>query len=392
MSAIGHELIAGIVPALRTIILPGLACAGVAQALVAAAALRVHGPGSGARLRLARAIIRADLVAALLILLITKIAFCLNRGPYDWRGAVITTQLIATSVVAFVVYTRAMSRGLQRPSPLGGLAMTVVTFAGLTLPGVRLSDARRPAEVTRTVIRLDRLPPELDGLRIAFVSDTHVSRHISPAEMRARLQPLRGIRAHLVIFGGDLATKGDDEMRTAAELIDEAAPGGGRFAVLGNHDVWIDAREAETALTDHGFSVLRDKGCLLRIGDARIWVAGITNGYNRPGRLDKALDGAPDDAFVLLLAHSPDVLREPLYRRADLILSAHTHGGQVVLPLVGPIACSSWFGPRYASGLFELGRTKMYVTRGLGEVVTPFRVLCEPEIAVLELRSVGKRR
>ncbi len=386
MAALAHELLAGVGPALRTITLPGLALAALTQALFWAALLRIYRLRLGGRLRLARAMIRGDVTAAALMLVVTKVAFHLNHGRYDWRWTVVTAHFVAISLVAAVVYVRSVSRGLRRPAPLAGLALTVLTFAALTLPGVRLSNSRRPAEVTRTMIEIDRLPPELDGLRIALVSDTHLSHHIPMDELRARLAPLRGISAHLVVFLGDLATKGDDEMRAAAEIIDDSAPVGGRFAVLGNHDVWIDAEEAETALVDQHFLVLRDEGCLLRVAGTTMWMAGVTNGLTQRGMVGKALDGAPDGAFVLLLAHSPDVLRDQGWQRADLILSGHTHGGQVNLPMIGPIAASSWYGPRYASGLFDLGRTKLYVTRGLGEVVTPFRILCEPEIAVLELK------
>jgi len=125
----------------------------------------------------------------------------------------------------------------------------------------------------------------------------------------------------------------------------------------------------------------------MAIGGGELWIAGVNDLYSRAARPREAFEGVPDDGFVMLLSHSPDILDDPFAKRADLILAGHTHGGQVVPPMVGPVACSSRFGPRYAAGLHRVGESMLFVTRGLGEVVVPFRLGCEPEIAVLELRA-----
>ena len=384
------QLVAGIIPALHTLTLPGIILAGLGQLACAVVLRRVYSLGPKGRARLARAIIRADLLVLVAGTLIANAAFHVNHGAYYWRANVIVIQVALTAAVTLMIYTRAATRGIGKLSLLGGLALTAFTFVGLTAPGVRLSSFQRPAQLTRTVVRLNDLPAELDGLKIALVSVLHVSRRISAADMSARLKPLRQTEADLVIFGGDLGTQGSDGMELGARVLGGMAPQGARFAVLGNHDQWIGARKASAELTAAHFRVLDDEGQLVRAGAGRIWVAGITNGYKRSGDIARALRGAPADTFVLLLAHSPDVILEPLAQRADLILSGHTHGGQVILPLTGPMACSSRVGPRYASGLFQVGVAKLFVTRGLGEVVTPFRVLCEPEIAVLELRRARR--
>jgi predicted MPP superfamily phosphohydrolase len=382
---------AGLAPALRTITLAGLLLAGLGQAACLLVLWRAHRPRSKGRARLLRAVLRADLLALVVCLLIAKIAYHVNHGPYYWRVNVIVMQVALAAAATLVIYLRAATPALGKLGLLGGLALSAVTFLGLTAPGVRLSSFQHPAEVTHTVVRLNDLPAECDGLTIAFVSDLHVSRLISAANMSARLRPLRNIKADLVIFGGDLASHGSDHMELAARVLEAMTPRGARFAVLGNHDQWVGARRATIDLTALGFRVLDNEGQLVPARGGRIWIAGITNGYNKPGDIAAALKGAPDGAFILLLAHSPDAILQPLAQRAHLILSGHTHGGQVILPLTGPMAVSSRVGPRYASGLHSVGVAKLFVTRGLGEVVTPFRVLCEPEISVLELRSAARR-
>ncbi|MFB3879924.1 MAG: metallophosphoesterase [Armatimonadota bacterium] len=384
------QLIAGIVPAVRTLTLPGLLLAALAQVLCWIALRRRYGLEARGRRRLARAIVRADLVVLLAGLLIAKVAYHVNHGSYYWRGNVIVLQILLTSAAVLAIYTRAATRAVGKLSLLGGLVLTVATFVGLTAPGVRLSSFQRPAELTRTVVRLNDLPAELDGLTIALISDLHVSRNISVADMSARLRPLRKLRPDLVIFDGDLGTQGGNGMELGARVLGAMSPQGARLAVLGNHDQSLGAARSKAELTARGYRVLDNEGQLVRAGGGKLWVAGITNGYKKPGDIGRALEGAPNDTFILLLAHSPDVVLEPLAQRADLILSGHTHGGQVILPLTGPMAVSSRVGPRYAAGLHTIGVAKLFVTRGLGEVVTPFRILCEPEIAMLELRRAGR--
>jgi hypothetical protein len=386
VSALARELTQAIIPALRTITLAGLVLAGIAQVAFAMALMRWYRLGPETRARLARAVSLADVAVVVVVLLITSVAFRMNHGDYYWRVHVIIGQCLVTAAATFAIYASAVSAALRRRALLAGLALTVVTFVGLTAPGVRLSTSQRPAEVTRTVVHFSSLPAGLEGLRILLVGDTHVGRHITAMNMSARMRPLRRIEADLVVFIGDLATGGPGDMELAVKLVDGAVPRPLRFAVLGNHDQRIGADKVAIELVAHGFRVLRDEGQAVQIGHSRLWIAGITNSYNQPGDIAAALKGMPEDAFVLLLAHSPDVLLEPLAQRADLILAGHTHGGQVLLPLTGPMACSSGVGPRYAYGLFDTGHAQLFVTRGLGEVVTPFRILCEPEIAVLELR------
>jgi len=389
MSDIVQDLLWGIIPALRTITLPGLVLACLAQVAFALALRRWYRLGPKTRARLARAMLLADALVVAVVLLITSIAFRVNHGAYYWRVHVIMAQCLVTVAATCAIYAGATSVALRRRALLAGFALAVITFVGLTAPGIRLSIFQRPAKVTRKIVRFSNLPEGLDGLKILLVGDTHVSRMIPAVNMSARMRPLQRIEADLVVFIGDLATGGPADMDLAVKLVDSAVPRPLRFAVLGNHDQQIGADKVAIELAAHGFRVLRDEGQAVKIGSSRLWIVGITNAYNQPGDIAAALKDMPEDAFVLLLAHSPDVLLEPLAQRADLILAGHTHGGQVLLPLTGPMACSSGVGPRYAAGLYDTGHAKLFVTRGLGEVVTPFRILCEPEIAVLELRGDG---
>jgi hypothetical protein len=226
----------------------------------------------------------------------------------------------------------------------------------------------------------------LEGFRILLLSDTHVGPWTDEAEIRARLRALGRVEADMVAFTGDLASEEKSGIAAAASLLDQVAPSGARFAVLGNHEHYLDPRLATTQLTRHGFHVLNNRSETVGVNGRGIWIVGVDDPYTGASDLPKALSSVPTGAFVILLAHTPDIVARPLAARANLILAGHTHGGQIVLPLVGPLTSNSRYGVRYASGRFDVGGSRLFVTRGLGEVNVPLRVLCPPEIALLVLK------
>jgi hypothetical protein len=240
--------------------------------------------------------------------------------------------------------------------------------------------------VSHVAVPVRNLPKAPDGLRIILVSDTHIG-IVSMPQARARLAPLPGLDADLIVFAGDLASVRPMNIYPAAALLDEMCPrGGARFAVLGNHDHYTDATIVASELRKRRFDVLINEHRRVRIRGADAWVVGLDDPYTGWEDIGRALTGVPDDAFVILLSHTPDIVGEPAASRANVILSGHTHRGQVVLPVVGPLTCNSRYGSRYAAGLFRIGGSSLFVTRGLGEVTIPLRVFCPPEIAVLELK------
>lgn len=259
-------------------------------------------------------------------------------------------------------------------------------------------------EVTRPSVWLPDLPACLDGLTIAQLSDLHVTPQAGADLVRRAVEIVGRLRPDLVVLTGDYVTHSADYVTLCAEALEPLEAPLGVYAVLGNHDVWTNARRVTAGLEAVGIIVLRGRALPLSVSDGRLWLMGIDDvgRTNRPGarcdafeglwqetlvRGGEMLDALPPDEPRLLLVHNPDVHEVLAARRVDLALSGHTHGGQVRLPFLGAPLLPSCYGGKYAQGLVRAPGWPVYVNRGLGTIFPPVRFNCRPELTVLTLRS-----
>lgn len=229
-------------------------------------------------------------------------------------------------------------------------------------------------------ILVSGLPPALDGLRIGLITDIHHSVTVSAEDVSRAVEVLRRAAPDVMVLGGDYVTYGDRRFvgPVAERLAPLAQAPFGSFAILGNHD---DDRDMPAALSARGFTVLRDQRTTLTIRGERLDIAGIRFWTRRPSDIAPVLNGRGET--LLLLAHDPRRLVEAAALDVQLVLSGHTHGGQVLLPGVGAIA-----GRKFPvlSGIGQQDNTALFVSRGVGTVYVPVRFNCPPEVAVLTLR------
>lgn len=224
------------------------------------------------------------------------------------------------------------------------------------------------------------LPRALDGLRIGMITDVHHSATVPPDDVVRAVTTLQAAAPDLVVLGGDYVSfQNHAYVGPVAELLAPLAHAPqGSFAVLGNHD---DDREMPAALTANGFTVLKDQRTALTIRGERVDLAGIRFWTRTVGEISKVLRGA--GGTTLLLAHDPRRLLEAASLDVQLVLSGHTHGGQVIVPGVGAVA-----GRKFPvlAGFAERENTSLFVSRGVGTVYVPIRINCPPDVAVLTLR------
>ncbi|MBX3280687.1 MAG: metallophosphoesterase [Acidobacteria bacterium] len=246
-------------------------------------------------------------------------------------------------------------------------------------------------EITRQVIRLPRLSPRFEGFRIVQLSDIHHSPFLGEAEISAAARHANSLSPDLVVLTGDYISHSRQYIDGCARALGLLRAPLGVYAVLGNHDHWTDGERMSAALTDAGIRVLANENVAFERDGERLWLAGVDDLMVERDDLQRALGGTDRRDARVLLCHNPAIIREAARAGVDLVLSGHTHGGQINWRLlVGreDRAASRWLtrrSRRFMRGHAVLGDTHLYVNRGLGTVVVPLRYGCPPEITMLEL-------
>lgn len=242
---------------------------------------------------------------------------------------------------------------------------------------------RRALELTRATLPVAALPSGLAGLRIGLMTDIHRSRWVSAEDVSEAVSLLMAEAPDLIVIGGDYVTWGDRQyVGASADALGALRAPHGVFGILGNHD---DDHDMPAALVARGVEMLKDARTRLAIGGETLEVAGIRYWTKRAVDIAAVLRGAKGP--LVLLAHDPRRLTEAAALGVPLVLSGHTHGGQVVLPLVGAVAARKF---PVVAGIARLERTTMFVSRGIGTVYVPARINCPPEVALLTLHPAAE--
>ena len=265
----------------------------------------------------------------------------------------------------------------RRAALKGVLATTVGAVTGGAAYGVAYE--RHHIGVTHAALPVSGLPPALDGLRIAMLTDIHHSRFVPADDVTRAVDLAMAQRPDLIVLGGDYVTFGDRAfVGPVAELLAPLRAPNGVFAILGNHD---DDRDLPAALTKRHIQVLKDARTRLEIRGEPLELAGVRFWTRQPGDIARVLRKASDT--VILLAHDPRRLTEAAALNVPAVLSGHTHGGQVVLPGVGAVARRRF---PILAGLGARENTSIFVSRGIGTVYVPVRINCPPEVAMVTLK------
>jgi predicted MPP superfamily phosphohydrolase len=243
-------------------------------------------------------------------------------------------------------------------------------------------------EITRVPVTLPHLAPEFDGYRIVQISDIHMDiwmprdRVIRAIEMVNRQSP------DLVVITGDFIT--GKEGYLAADLVaglGALAPRQATLAVLGNRDHWPETTVVRRVIAQSGIVELNNAVHTLRRGEAMLHIAGVDDVLERQDRLDLVLAQLPAEGAAILLAHEPDYADvSAATGRFDLQLSGHSHGGQVIIPFLGPILLPA-YARKYPVGRYQVGEMIQYTNRGLGMIPPCVRFNCRPEITVFTLHT-----
>ena len=280
---------------------------------------------------------------------------------------------------------------MPRSSPAGGLSrrdlLKHVAVAGIGAVTGTFSHGyqyeRHRIELTRETLHVSGLPSALAGLTIGFLTDLHRSQTVAHEMIARAVEIVMAERPDMVVLGGDYVTWGDRRyVSPAADALTGLSAPHGVFAVLGNHD---DDRDMPAALQAKGFTVLRDARTRLTVEGESLDLAGIRYWTRKVTDIARVLRGA--SPTTILLAHTPMRLVEAAALAVPLMLSGHTHGGQIVLPGLGAIAARQF---PIVAGVGRRDDTTAFVSRGIGTVYVPVRLNCPPEAAILTLQPIRR--
>ena len=260
---------------------------------------------------------------------------------------------------------------------LRGLGAAAVGTAVGTATHGYLYERHHPL-VTQETLPVLGWPEPLRGFRIGFLTDLHRSATVSHELIGHAVAALMAHTPDLIVVGGDYVTNRDRRyVQPAAEALRGLAAPHGVFAVLGNHD---DERDVPGALVQAGFEVLKDARTRVEVRGEAVDIAGLRYWTHRVTDIARVIRGASPN--LVMVAHTPKRLVEAAALSVPLLLSGHTHGGQIVLPGLGPIAAREF---PVIAGAARRENTAVFVSRGVGTVYLPVRINCPPEVAVLRI-------
>jgi predicted MPP superfamily phosphohydrolase len=305
-------------------------------------------------------------------------------------GALFSGTLLAAT---FTVGTLVGAAG-----PQGGAGFA---WAGAACVALGFGSVAWGASIGSWRVRVDRVRLAWPGppLRIAHVTDLHIGPLLEANRLARFVERINRIDADLVVLTGDLFDFDPDYVEQGCRALAGLRARRGVFAVLGNHDVFTGVEVVAEGLARHTeIRVLRDAWERVECDDDAIAIAGVEDpgiGWrereSRHAALDELAASLPEGLPCLLLAHRPSWFAHAAEHGIPLVLAGHTHGGQVALPFAKHLNPSRVIADR-TRGLFRLGQSTLYVSRGLGMAGLPLRLNCPREIALIELSPTPRRR
>lgn len=275
-------------------------------------------------------------------------------------------------------FSEKLTTAIASETPLRDLASNLSRLA-------RYAIAEANSLTIETVqISLERLPKKLEGFRLVHLSDIHHSPFTNLEHIERAVKLANSLKPDMFVLTGDYVSHENEYIAPVAEVLGKLESEFGTYACLGNHDHWTDAEAVTKHFRGADINVLINEGLRFEARGASFWLAGVDDYMVGKTDLWSALRGSFPDEMKMLLAHNPVIVRQAARADVDLMLSGHTHGGQVkirddekrVLPQ-----------RRLKNGLHRRKDTQIYITRGIGTVVLPVRFQCPPEISLIELVS-----
>ncbi|MCB2205442.1 metallophosphoesterase [bacterium] len=264
--------------------------------------------------------------------------------------------------------------------------LTVISVSG---PSFGKIASEPDFEVVYKTIRMPGLPDKLRGTRIAMISDIHSGPTMSRKDLVPYVKHINKLKPDAILLPGDFIQNKNEEIEPVCDVFRHLKAPYGVYGCTGNHDYFADADHVSNELEHAGVNMLRNEHAVLDIEGEQLALIGIddvSDGNPFHSQFKTAVDGLDPRIPNILLCHKPYYLEDASEWGVNLMVSGHTHGGQIVLARAfGVVVTIASLYSGYIEGLYEHDDTQMYITRGIGTVGIPIRINCPPEITLLTL-------
>lgn len=267
-----------------------------------------------------------------------------------------------------------------------GLALASCIVSGSAVVGL-VNEAYDPVVVHKQ-IPIKNLPSTLEGFTIVHMTDFHLYPYTTAGMVHKAVDLANSLRPNLTVLTGDYVWRIKDAAADLATILSGLDAQHGVLCSLGNHDIWLDKTLVLDVFKKAGLPMLVNQGVPITVGRSSLYLVGLDDGWSGNPDLQRSLQASPSGAPVLLLYHEPDLADEvSLDPRVSLMLSGHSHGGQVRVPGRGPFILP-YLGRKYDLGLYRVRDLWLYTNPGIGMISVPYRFNCPPEVTEFTLVSV----
>ena len=342
-----------------------------------------------------RRIVRTCLLFLALIIVVSAATAPRRIGDNLPNEFMIVLRVAGITSAAILIYSFVIAsvlRSVPASTPGRRQAVKVAGTAMAALPVVVGGAAfikRDDIRIAERDLPVPGLPKDLVGLRIVQITDIHLSPLVSESLLARAVDMANEARASIAIVTGDLVTRQGDPLDACLRQLARVRSDAGTFGCMGNHEIYAGALSYTAANGRRlGMQFLRSEAKTLRFGDSMLNIAGVDYQQMRKPYLLGAESLILPGATNLLLSHNPDVFKVATAKGFDITLSGHTHGGQVSFEMIHPSLNVAHFYTPFIYGLYESGRSRLYVSRGVGTIGVPARLGAPPEVAVLRLCDI----
>ncbi len=243
--------------------------------------------------------------------------------------------------------------------------------------------------ITTYAYKNSKISRDANKFSIVQISDLHNA--CFGRNNKKLIDGIDSLAPDMVVITGDIVDSNHTNISTAINFVDKVAKKYPVYYVTGNHEYWLNEAERKelfTGIEDAGAVILDNESISLNTDMGAMTLIGLDDNNLHDGTLHSMIDECKENELTVVLAHEPQYIDQYGNAGADLVLTGHAHGGQMILPFIGPlIAPDQGFLPKYTAGQFERNNTTMYISRGLGNSVIPVRLFNYPEIVCVEIQG-----